>query len=286
MILQYEGGHVINIITVVLVSCQLGNPGALSMLPNTIISFFEKTEKFHETYEVDPGTKLYVVNVNGDVDLTVWDEDYVEVNAIKKTNRGEDELTKVQVEVTVGEVMKIRTEYLERNVHVSVDYRIRIPEQVMVQKVATSNGDITLMETSGDTEVMTSNGDIDLKDVVGTVQVQTSNGDIEIRGATVVTEASTSNGDILAEIRQVSEKDTEIATSNGSIDLYVSEKLNADLTSATSMGEVSIKALDLGSQLTARTGSTTTVKGRIGKGGRIINVNTSNGDIRIYNLAE
>ena len=276
----------INIVAAILVSCQLCSPVVSSVLPNAIISFFEKTEKFHETYEVNPGTKLHIINANGDVDLKSWDKSYVEVNATKKTNRDKDELAKVRVEVTTGEVMEIRTEYLERNAHVSVDYRIRIPEQVMVQEVATSNGDIELKETRGDTKVMTSNGDIDLKGVVGTVQVQTSNGDIEIRGATVVTEASTSNGDILAEIRQVSEEGAAIATSNGRIDLYLSEKLDADLASATSMGEVSIKDLDLESQFTARTGSTASVRGRIGRGGKTIDVQTSNGDIRLYRLAE
>jgi DUF4097 and DUF4098 domain-containing protein YvlB len=118
------------------------------------------------------------------------------------------------------------------------------------------------------------------------VQVQTSNGDIEIKGATAIIEAGTSNGDILVEIQLVPEEGTEIATSNGSIDLYVSEKLNADLTTATSMGEVSIRDLELESQFTARTGSMTKVKGRIGSGGSLVDVHTSNGNIRIYRLGE
>lgn len=270
----------------VLVLGQPCNSSLSGMLGNTMFSFFEKTEKFHETYQVNPGTKMYISNVNGDVDVKQWDKDYVEVNATKKTNRDRNELAKMAVEVVTGAVMEIQTEYLEKNARVSVDYQIWIPEQVMVQKVTTSNGDIMLREISGDAEVVTSNGDIDLKDVIGAVQVQTSNGDIEIRGATTIIEAGTSNGDILAEIRQVPEEGTEIATSNGSIDLYFSEKLNADLASATSMGEVSIKDLDLESQFTARTGSTTKIKGRIGKGGRIVDVHTSNGDIRLYRLAE
>jgi len=269
-----------------LVCFQLFDPAVSILLSKTIVSFFEKTERFHETYEVSPGTNLHIINVNGDVDLRVWEKDYVEVKATKKTNHGEDEFAKVNIEVVTGAVMEINTEYLEKNARVSVDYEIWVPEQVIVQKVATSNGDITLRETSGDAEVMTSNGDIDLKDVIGTVRVQTSNGDIEIKGATAIIEAGTSNGDILAEIQLVPEEGTEIATSNGSIDLYISEKMNADLTAATSMGEVSIRGLDLESQFTARTGSTTKVKGRIGSGGSLVDVHTSNGDIRIYRLGE
>ena len=275
-----------NIITLSLVSFQLFSPAVSNMLPNTIIGFFEKTEKFHETYEVSPGAKLHIDNVNGDIDLQVWKKNHVEVSATKKTNRDEGELAKVRIEVIVGEVMEIRTKYLEKNIHVSVDYRIKIPEQLMVQKVATSNGDIAVKGATGNIEVCTSNGDIELKELVGAVRVKTSNGDIEIRGATAVTEARTSNGDISAEIPQVTKDGIGIATSNGSIDLYISEKLNADLISATSMGEVSVKDLDIESQFTVRTGSTSMVRGRIGKGGSVIDVHTSNGDIRLYKLVE
>lgn len=276
----------ISVLAITLVSCQLCNPAVSSMLPNTIIGFFEKTEEFRETYEVSPGTELQVINVNGDVELNTWDKDYVEVHAIKKTNHDRDELAKVQVEVVTGDVMEIRTEYLERNARVSVDYHIRIPEQVVVQRVSTSNGDIELKETKGDTRVMTSNGDVDLKDVVGIVQVQTANGDIDTRGATAISEANTSNGDISAEIRLIPDEGSEIATSNGSIDLFVSGELNANLNCATSMGEVSIDDIDLQSQVTGRTGSSTLLKGVIGKGGALIRVKTSNGNIRLYGLGE
>jgi DUF4097 and DUF4098 domain-containing protein YvlB len=276
----------ISVLALTLVSFQLGNPSVSSMLPNTMICLFEKTEEFREAYEVSPGTKLQVINVNGDIELKKWDKDYVEVHATKKTNRDRDELAKVRVEVVTGDELEIRTEYLEKNAHVSVDYRVRVPGHVVVQKVSTSNGDIELKETKGDTKVMTSNGDVDLKDVVGILQVQTANGDIDIRGATVIIEARTSNGDILAQIRQILDGGVEIATSNGSIDLFVSGKLNADLNCTTSMGEVSIDDIGLQSRFTTRTGSSVQLRGLIGKGGALIRVQTSNGDIRLKGLGE
>jgi DUF4097 and DUF4098 domain-containing protein YvlB len=281
---QQEGGQVINIIAVILVSFQVGNPAVATALPNAMIGFFEKTEEFRETYEVSPGTQLKVINVNGDICLENWDKAYVEVHAVKKTNHDRDELAKVRVDVVTGEAMEIQTEYLEKNARVSVNYQIRIPEGVMVQKISTSNGDIELKGTMGDTEVMTSNGDIDLRDIAGTVQVHTSNGGIDIRGTTAIFEAKTSNGHIRAEIQNMPEGGTDIATSNGSIELYIDDMLNADVSGATSMGEVSVKDLDLGSRFTARTGSSTVLKGKIGKGGALIDAHTSNGSIRFYSM--
>jgi DUF4097 and DUF4098 domain-containing protein YvlB len=263
---------------------QLSSATVSGSLQSTTVGFFGKTEEFRETYEVSPGTKLQVVNINGDVELEEWDKNEVEVHAIKKTNHGRDELAKVRVEVVTGDVIEIRTTYLERNPRVSVDYHIKVHQGVVIQKVSTSNGDIELDGITGDPEVRTSNGDIKLKDVAGTVQVHTSNGDIEIRGRTAIRNANTSNGDVDVDIYLLPEHGTEIATSNGSIDLHIDGTVSADLRSATSMGEVSVDDIDLQSRSLARTGSSTLLKGKIGKGGAAIDAHTSNGDIRLYGI--
>lgn len=85
----------INVFAITLFFGQLNSPVVSNVLPNTIISFSEKTERFHETYEVDAGTKLHIVNVNGDINLKQWDKDHIEVNATKMTDRDEDELARV-----------------------------------------------------------------------------------------------------------------------------------------------------------------------------------------------
>jgi hypothetical protein len=134
---------VISMISVILVSFELGNPALSSMLPNTIVGFFEKNEEIRETYKVKAGTELTAANANGDILLEAWNRDYVEVSAVKKTH-GEDELTKVQVEVVVGDITEIQTRYHEQNARVSVDYSIIVPRGLIVKKLYTSNGDIEL----------------------------------------------------------------------------------------------------------------------------------------------
>jgi hypothetical protein len=143
-ILKRKGGRVISMISVILVSFELGNPALSSMLPNTIVGFFEKNEEIRETYKVKAGTELTAANANGDILLEAWNRDYVEVSAVKKTHHGEDELTKVQVEVVVGDITEIQTRYHEQNARVSVDYSIIVPRGLIVKKLYTSNGDIEL----------------------------------------------------------------------------------------------------------------------------------------------
>ncbi len=269
---------------IVLFSFQLGNPALASALPNTLLGFFEKTEEIRETYEVSPGTRLVVVNVNGDIDLEKWDNDHMEVHVVKKTNRDRDELAKVRIEIVTGAVMEIRTEYLERDVHVSVNYRIKIPRGVTVQELSTSNGDIELKGTKGDTDLTTSNGDIDAQDIEGTIRVRSSNGDLDIKGTTAIREAKTSNGEIRAEVHSLPGTGADITTSNGSIDIYIDGALDADLSAATSLGKVSVSDLALESRSTAKAGLSSSLKAKIGAGGARLVITTSNGNINIYGL--
>jgi DUF4097 and DUF4098 domain-containing protein YvlB len=227
---------------------------------------------------------LRLSNANGDIKMTTWVEDYVDVYAIKKTSRGKDELAKVQIEVAQGDVMDIETKYLEHNVHVSVHYTVKIPSQIVGQEIETSNGDIELSGMKGETEVVTANGDISIKDVSGSVQVQTSNGDVNIEGAAIISEVTTSNGDVAAEIQQISEQGASITTSNGSIDLYIKEDLHADVTVTTALGEVAVRDVALRSRFTIRKQSSTLLKGLIGDGGSLLKVQTAMGDVTLHTL--
>lgn len=271
-------------IAMLLMTVQMANPSVSVIMPNALFGLFEKTEEFRETYEVPRGMKMQVHNANGEIKISRWAEDYVEVYAKKKTNHGEAELAKVKIEVTIDDRMKIRTKYLEKNARVSVKYDIRVPEGVIVEEAKTSNGEIEIRGTEGDVRLMTSNGEIYVYDVRGTVSAQTSNGEIEIKRANAVMEANTSNGEILVEIYDVPEGGTDISSSNGSIDVYIGDDLNADLRAATSIGKVQIRDVELRSRFTAISQASTVLTGEIGDGGRPINVNTSNGEIELHRL--
>ena len=291
------------IFAAILILVQIGSPAVTRALPNAIVCFAGYTEEFHEIYEVKSGTGLRVENANGDIKISTWSKPHVEVQAIKKTTRDKDELAKVKIEVIIGDVMEIRTKYLEENLRVSVDYNIQIPEQVVVQKIETSNGDIDLIATHGDSKVITANGDVTLEkvggavqvhtangdvdviDMIGSIQVKTANGDVNIKGATTIIEAATSSGDISAAIKHVPDQGTKIKTTNGSIDLYIADKLDVDITLATSLGKIMIRDLELQTKISAKTESTSVLSGALGQGGNLLNARTSLGNINVYRLA-
>lgn len=269
-----------------LILLQLASPSVFSTLTDGLISATEQSEDFHETYKVAPGTVLRVENINGDILISRWEKDYVEVHAEKRSRFGPEELDKARIDVSTGDVLRVRTVHLAKNARVSVSYSIRVPSDLGIDLVNTANGSIELKGTGGDAEVVTSNGDIDLIDARGTLRVRTSNGEIEIKGHATVREATTSNGSIRIDLRDIPKDGSEISTANGSIDIYVDVALNADLRGSTSLGKVSIKDEALRLRFTASEESRNSLEGKIGEGGRRIDVSTSNGEIRFHVLTQ
>jgi hypothetical protein len=156
---------------------------------------------------------------------------------------------------------------------------IKIPEFVNIDKIFSSNGDITILGGTGNATIHSSNGDIDIMAVEGYVQASSSNGDIDIEDTWGVNDITTSNGKINVEIFDF-HKNISISSSNGDITLFINEYLNADLVLSTSNGEITTKNLSL--NITKE--EENYLSGEIGGGGNLINIYTSNGDIHLKKI--
>jgi DUF4097 and DUF4098 domain-containing protein YvlB len=274
----------------------------------------EETEQFNRTVAVEPGSDVTVVNRNGGVNVSAWEEDYVSIDAVIRSVWGRGELDRVRIEVKTDDGLRIETVHTGINVRASVDYSIRVPQDVALRRVESSNGHIVLAGTRG-TEAITSNGNIIGRDARivaartsngnvlvdgapgGDLTAHSSNGRIEIRGAegyvTATTsnaritveesegigELRTSNGPITAEVPAV-RGDVTVTSSNGRITLRLAEGLNARVVATTSNGRVSVEDLPL----VLEESTATSLSGTIGDGGPTITVRTSNGDIELYRL--
>lgn len=275
-----------------------------------------ETEEFLETYPVENNTSVTVKNKNGDITITVWDEDKIEVYGLKKTYWGEKELEKASVSVTKGIDFLVETSFSEKFVQVSVDLRISVPPNVTVSTIKTSDGDIDLEGTKGELIVTTSNGEISviehrgnitvdssnddvyLRDITGNVDAETSNGriymerisgevyaesdneDIIIKDAEAVKKASTSNGDVRVEFYSIPEKGSSIRSSNGDIKVYIPTGMNASLEMKTSNGEIELHDL----RVLTDDISEKHIEGDLGAGGPKLYLRTSNGDIDLYGV--
>ncbi|MFX0115038.1 MAG: DUF4097 domain-containing protein [Candidatus Hodarchaeota archaeon] len=239
------------------------------------------TEEFRETYDVDAGTVLQVDNINGDITVTKWDNDQVEVYALKRAFVDESDLDKVSIEVSTGNVMVVKTKYAvpTEDIEVSVAYTIKVPADVNVELLGNTNGRISLEGTTGDAMLTNTNGDVSVKNVDGSVFVTNTNGKIDIVDVTGVLGAMTTNGDVTVELPALS-SDVIIGTTNGKVKVYIPDDLDADVKMTTSNGEVTVHDI----QLTIMEQSEIKVEGTMGDGGFDLIITSTNGDIDLYKL--
>src|SRR4030042_3874693 len=131
----------------------------------------ERTEKFYETYPAPAGIRVDVANASGgDVAITGWSIDYVEVSAVKKTIWGAAELDKVDIQVsTENDHILIETVLTGKNVRASVDYEIKMPNNAIAGSIETTDGGVALQGVNGNATVTSSNGEISARGLVGRI---------------------------------------------------------------------------------------------------------------------
>lgn len=248
------------LILVVAVSAALGGCGFLD----------EETEEFNETYPAPAGTRVDVDNDSGgNVAITGWAIDHVEVFATEKTTWGESELEKVEIQVTSREgSILIETIVTGKNVRVSVDYIIKVPNDAIVGTVETSNGRVDLQGVSGNITVTASNGGIYAEDLSGRLTATTSNGRIEVDGVSGGGVLTTSNAGLVV---KNSGDSITATTTNGDI---LVEDSTGDVVLNSSDGAIRVKSLD--GYVSAKTSNgAVKITGATG----IVTAETSNGSL-------
>lgn len=241
----------------------------------------EDVEYFSGEYEADNNTTLNVTNINGQIEIDSWNGDKVELEAIKRTNYGDEELQKVHIIVNrIDDELKVETKYSAiENVRVSVDMKIKVPENVTVGSIETTNGNIMISNTKGNTTAITTNGNIAISNVEGYITASSSNGALDIQRTTGIGDLSTTNGKIEAHVLDIRE-DIDIRCTNGGITVYIDPSLDANIEMETTNGHISMNEIEL---VVTRLESTH-VEGVIGEGGNTIDIRTTNGNVNLNKL--
>jgi hypothetical protein len=180
-------------------------------------AFPDASEQFHKTYPLKEGTTVSVENGSGKIDVSVWDESYADVSAVKYTKRDKSELDKVSIEVSVNGSLTIKPEYRKNEskssfsrifgqgnscgAQVSVDFTIKLPRAAVLREVKSVSGDIALSGTRGDASIRSVSGAIRAKDTEGTLELSAISGGMEIERGTLKTVNSISGDIILRDVQ-------------------------------------------------------------------------------------
>lgn len=229
------------------------------------------TDEWVRTYDIKPGGRLDIVNVNGQIEASFSPGTKVEVRAVREARAGSEEAsremlrkTEMREEVAPDRVVIEGPADREqgrgfRRPQITIKYDVRIPAGLNI-----------LLKTQ--------NGEVRLENIQGIrIEAASTNGGITGRGLSGAVEASTVNGGIQMDLEAVT-GETRMVTVNGGVMLSVAPGVNADLEATVVNGGVLVQE---GLQLSGDERSRQRVSGRIGSGGPRLVVQTTNGGVRI-----
>jgi len=252
---------------------------------------------FHFSYDVKPGGRLELETFNGEVEIRSWDQDKVDVSGSKYANSAalRDQI-KIDTHATPDgvEVRAIKpSEHHGGNM--GARFVVRVPHNFVLDRITSSNGQIKVEDLDGAVRAHTSNGGIHLSRIKGNVDATTSNGAIELNDLTGRAVLTTSNGHIQADHLS---GPVEATSSNGSINIAFETAPKSDIHAETSNSSIEIsmpessavrvRASTSNSSITSDFGvdqsgtvSKNHLEGTIHGGGPMLDLETSNGSIRL-----
>lgn len=274
-------------------------------------------EEFRSTHKLPAGGAIALEGFNGSVEIVGSDGAGVEVSGTKYA-RDEDRMRGIRIDVDEsGGTLRVRAiRPVENNCNCGVKFSLRVPRQVKLEEIVTSNGSmrvegiegpvrlktsngsIKVFRVSGDVNAKTSNASVDLIDTKGAAVLVTTNGRIKADGVRGSFDAQTSNASVDATIAELepgrpvrvsssngslnlqfdkwNSNSLRATTSNASINLRMPPGVNAELRASTSNGNVTSDY-----ELAASQSSKTRLSGRLGSGGPLLDLSTTNGNVRI-----
>ena len=226
------------------------------------------TEEWTHTYPLSPGGEVRIVNTNGRIDVEGVDGSTVEVRA-ERIARGATEaaarelLPRIVIkEDNRPDRVSLETERLSGimiGVAFEVRYHVRAPKSAAIN-VTNTNGAVVVTSLSGKVMAHTTNGGVTGRNLTGGVDARSTNGGVSIDMAEVGPERIT------------------LHTTNGGVTLALPETAKADLSASCTNGGINVSALD-GLEVSEK--SRRHLEGRLNGGGTPIEVETTNGGIRV-----
>jgi DUF4097 and DUF4098 domain-containing protein YvlB len=239
---------------------------AITLLTAAAASAGAYTETFDQTYPVDHGAQVGLENINGDVTIEVWDHPEVRVYAVKSASSPERlAALKIDVDASSSSVF-VDTHYPssrdlsfdDRHGHSEVEYTLTVPRFATIDGVELVNGDLLI------------------DGVEGSVEADTVNGTIVVRGASGEIELETVNGGIELELGSGVSDEISLGSVNGTIEVFLIG--SAEVRAETVNGRI---RNDFGLEVKKGKYVGSTMRGSIGAGGPVIEMETVNGGIRV-----
>ena len=211
-----------------MVLCSLAVIGAGLLFAETGFAVpAREKEESTRTYPLSAKGQISLQNVNGGVEIRVWDRAEVELQ-VTKTAKNQEDLDAVTIEINAEpDRLQISTKYPEhkgwnfrKGSSTQVFYKLSIPKNARLEDIADVNGYV------------------DLRGVEGKVKASTVNGAIKAAGLASQASLSTVNGSLTAEFQRLDDGEVTLSSVNGAVHLSLPKAANAALSCTTVNGRI------------------------------------------------
>jgi hypothetical protein len=226
-------------------------------------------DEWVRSYDIDKGGELAIVNVNGRITAETSEGSTVEVRAERIVRASTDEaakelLAKLDMHEEVSDTsVRVEVRAPRRSGFGGHELRwtIKVPRGVNV-------------------DLRTVNGGVRITGLDGQIHARSTNGGVVGRAlAPAALDASVTNGGVDVELASLPATGTfDMSSVNGGVSLKVPADARADVTARCTNGGISVSGLELqpnGDQSRRR------VAGRLNGGGATVNLETTNGGVKI-----
>ncbi len=191
---------------------------------------YSGSEEFHRTVPFPSGGTMSLFNFDGDIEISGWDSDEVEVYAEKWTPRlkrrriylfrREGLAPKIAFR-HFDDFLEIRTRAAQRKEEeTAVDYSINVPHSVNLKNI------------------MARDGNVSISDLYGNVFLQLRRGEIEVENYSGSLTASVIEGSITASFYDLREEDDiSLTTREGDVIVYLQPGGNANVMASFPNGD-------------------------------------------------
>ncbi|MCA1584162.1 MAG: DUF4097 family beta strand repeat-containing protein [Acidobacteria bacterium] len=226
-------------------------------------------DEWTRSYALGPGGRLELINVNGRITAEGSDGPSVEVRAERTARGASDEsaadlLSKIEMREEVGEA-RVRVEVRAPRIHGmgghDIKWTVRVPKGVNVD-LRTVNGGVRLSGLDGEVRAKSTNGGVNGQALRATaLDASVTNGGVDIQLATAP------NAGIFA-----------LESVNGGVSLSLPGDSRAHIRARCVNGGITVSGLEL---QTEGDQSRRLVQGRLNGGGARVNLETTNGGVKL-----
>jgi hypothetical protein len=231
----------------------------------------KETAEWRKTYDLQPGGRLEIRNINGKIDVEPSAGNAVEIVAEKSaraasSDAAKEALGRIEIQETASPTnVRIETK-VQRNTgglfsraEQQVHYVVKVPALLEVR-------------------FLTVNGGIELTGLKGSVTAETTNGGIKAHDVSGPIDASTTNGGVQVELSEVAASGVKLGCTNGGIELRLPADSRATISARVANGGINTEGVKIE---TVGESTQRRLDARMNGGGPPITIEGTNGGIRI-----